>query len=89
MGKDYRAPAIAASVQPPTDWVLPTLLRDARGCIITGPDVMPDGNVPNGWSLLETSMSGIFARGDAPYRSVKRVDSAVRAGLSRSSWCMP
>jgi thioredoxin reductase (NADPH) len=60
--------------------------QDNSGFILTGPDLMVDGNRPKGWTLnrdpflLETSIPGIFAAGDVRHRSVKRVATAVGEG---------
>jgi thioredoxin reductase (NADPH) len=49
---------------------------------------MPDGSDPLWWPLrrapfpLETSVPGVFAVGDARYRSIKRVASAVGDGAT-------
>ncbi len=71
---------------PRTDWLGDTILRDDRGFILTGPDVMHGGQRPKGWSLdrdpflLETSVPGVFAVGDVRHGSVKRVASGVGEG---------
>ena len=58
------------------------------GYILTGRDVVRDGSHPSRWPLdrpphpLETSMPGVFAAGDARYRSIKRVASAVGDGAT-------
>jgi len=72
--------------QPRTDWLDGTLLRDERGFLLTGPDLVVDGQRPRGWPLdrdpwvLEASMPGVFVAGDARADSVKRVASAVGEG---------
>ena len=49
---------------------------------------MRDGSHPSRWPLdraplpLETSVPGVFAAGDARYRSIKRVASAVGDGAT-------
>ena len=59
---------------------------DARGFILTGPDLRVDGALPEGWPLerdplaLETSVPGVFAAGDVRSGSVKRVAGAVGDG---------
>ncbi len=71
---------------PKTDWLEGVVERDERGFILTGPDLIRDGKPPKGWNqdrspfLLETSVPGIFAAGDARYNSVKRVASGVGEG---------
>jgi thioredoxin reductase (NADPH) len=60
--------------------------RDARGFILSGPDLLRDGKRPQGWaierdpSLLESSVPGIFVVGDVRHGSVKRVASGVGEG---------
>ncbi|QNP68464.1 FAD-dependent oxidoreductase [Streptomyces roseirectus] len=71
---------------PLTDWLDAAVLRDARGFILAGPDLAPDGRPPAGWELerppyhLETSVPGVFVAGDARAESAKRVASAVGEG---------
>ncbi|MFD8381521.1 FAD-dependent oxidoreductase [Streptomyces sp. NPDC059679] len=71
---------------PLTDWLGDTVLRDARGFILTGPDLTADGRPPAGWELdrppyhLETNVPGVFVAGDARAESAKRVASAVGEG---------
>jgi thioredoxin reductase (NADPH) len=71
---------------PRTDWLDGVLLRDERGFVIAGPDLVVDGATPPGWILdrapfhLETSVPGVFAAGDVRAESAKRVASAVGEG---------
>ena len=67
---------------PRTDWLPPEIARDSRGFVLTGPDLGEDCGWPLERSplLLETSMPGVFAAGDARHGSVKRVASAVGEG---------
>ena len=71
---------------PRTDWLGDSIVRDERGFILTGPDLMRGGQRPKGWTpdrdpfLLETSIPGIFAVGDVRHGSVKRVASGVGEG---------
>jgi thioredoxin reductase (NADPH) len=74
---------------PHTDWLGDDVARDARGFILTGPDVLAaDGGR---WPLarapysLETSRPGVFAAGDVRLASMKRVASAVGEGSSAVS----
>ena len=59
---------------------------DAAGYILTGPDLLSDGQRPAGWPLdrdplaLETSVPGLFAAGDVRHGSTKRVAGAVGEG---------
>jgi thioredoxin reductase (NADPH) len=72
--------------EPRTDWLDGFVQRDARGFVLTGPDVMAEGKRPAGWTLdrdpflLETSVPGVFAVGDVRHGSVKRVASGVGEG---------
>ncbi|GGM98648.1 thioredoxin reductase (NADPH) [Actinoplanes campanulatus] len=72
--------------EPRTDWLGDTVLRDERGFIRTGPDLLVGGERPRGWDrdrdpfYLESSVPGIFAAGDVRASSVKRVASAVGEG---------
>jgi thioredoxin reductase (NADPH) len=74
---------VLIGAQPHTEWLGGTLQRDQKGFITTGRDLDRAGV---GWSLereplmLETSMPGVFAVGDARQGSVKRVASAVGEG---------
>jgi thioredoxin reductase (NADPH) len=71
---------------PRTDWLDGTLLRDDRGFVLAGPDLVVNGGLPPGWDLerppyhLETSLPGVFVAGDVRAESVKRVASAVGEG---------
>ncbi|PBC75465.1 thioredoxin reductase (NADPH) [Streptomyces sp. TLI_235] len=71
---------------PRTEWLEGAVLRDARGFILTGPDLAPEGRRPAGWELerppyhLETNVPGVFVAGDARAESAKRVASAVGEG---------
>jgi thioredoxin reductase (NADPH) len=71
---------------PQTGWLGDLVERDDRGFILTGPDLIRDGNRPKGWTLdrdpflLETNVPGIFAVGDVRHGSVKRVASGVGEG---------
>ena len=71
---------------PRTEWLDGVVERDERGFILTGPDLIPGGRRPKGWTLdrdpflLETNVPGIFAVGDVRHNSVKRVASGVGEG---------
>jgi thioredoxin reductase (NADPH) len=60
--------------------------RDDRGFVLAGPDLLVDGERPQGWNAprdpwhLETSVPGVFVAGDVRSDSVKRVASAVGEG---------
>ena len=88
--KTERVPASAMFIfigaQPRTDWLGSLVERDDRGFLLTGPDLIQDGERPKGWPLerdpflLETNVPGIFAVGDVRRGSVKRVASGVGEG---------
>jgi thioredoxin reductase (NADPH) len=71
---------------PRTEWLGALVERDERGFLLTGPDLLRDGQHPKGWALdrdpflLETNVPGIFAVGDVRHGSVKRVASGVGEG---------
>jgi thioredoxin reductase (NADPH) len=73
--------------EPRTGW-LPGTVQTEHGYILTGRDVVLDGAAEAGWPLdraplpLETSIPGVFAVGDARYRSLKRVAAAVGDGAT-------
>ncbi len=73
-------------VRPQSDCVADLVLRDPKGYVLTGLDVMRDGKPPPGWPLdrdpliMETSVPGIFAAGDVRYGTNHRVASAAGEG---------
>lgn len=72
--------------RPHTELVADLVARHPSGFILTGPDLMKNGERPPGWTLrrdpmyLETNVPGIFAAGDCRYGSVNRVATAVGQG---------
>ncbi len=72
--------------EPLTGWLDGVVVLDAKGFVVAGPDLSPDGQRPRGWPLdrmpyhLETSVPGVFVAGDARAESAKRVASAVGEG---------
>jgi len=71
---------------PNTAWLKGSLAMDNKGFIVTGHDLQENGADKPQWSyprsryLLETSLPGVFAVGDARAGNVKRVASAVGEG---------
>jgi thioredoxin reductase (NADPH) len=71
---------------PNTAWLEGCVLRDQKGFIKTGMDLLPEELQEANWRLprhpylLETSIPGVFAVGDARSGSIKRVASAVGEG---------
>ncbi|MDX6601407.1 MAG: thioredoxin reductase [Solirubrobacterales bacterium] len=90
-GKTERLPAAALFLciggQPCTGWAAETGVRvGPRGFILTGPDLIHDGERPAEWPLdrdplaLETSIPGLFAAGDVRHGAPRRVGGAVGDG---------
>jgi thioredoxin reductase (NADPH) len=73
---------VFVGASPRTDWLGDTLVRDGKGFIVTGPELV----AMDRWPLtrppyaLETSLPGVFAAGDVRLDSMKRVASAVGEG---------
>jgi len=71
---------------PRTEWLDGVLVRDERGFVRTGPDLIGEDRRPPGWALerdpyfMESSVPGVFVAGDVRAESVKRVASAVGEG---------
>jgi len=72
--------------RPRTDWLPPDVLRDAKGFVLTGRDLMAAEGYSKIWKetreplTLETSVPGIFAAGDLRAGAMNRVASAVGEG---------
>jgi len=72
--------------RPRTDWLPPEVLRDAKGFVITGRELMAAEAYPRVWKEtreplpLETSVPGVFAAGDVRAGAMNRVASAVGEG---------
>jgi thioredoxin reductase (NADPH) len=70
---------------PRTEWLGPDVVRDDRGFVVTGQDLLASAWAQR-WPLtrapyvLETSVPGVFAAGDVRLDSMKRVASAVGEG---------
>jgi thioredoxin reductase (NADPH) len=77
--------------KPHTDFLGDAIERNSAGFILTGPELLHDGNRPDGWTLkrdpylLETNVPGVFAVGDVRQGVVRRVASAVGQGSTAIS----
>jgi thioredoxin reductase (NADPH) len=79
---------VMTGASPRTEWLRGCLARDDKGFILTGRDLDSTGATDKSprWPLmrpaqmLETSLPGVFAVGDARAGNVKRVASAVGEG---------
>jgi thioredoxin reductase (NADPH) len=82
MARDWRN---ENSGRPMTAGVEGWLRRDEHGFLVTGPDLLRDGQQP-AWPLaraplfLESSQPGLFVAGDVRHGSIKRVASVVGEG---------
>jgi thioredoxin reductase (NADPH) len=76
---------VMTGASPKTEWLAGCLSLDPRGFVLTGTD-LDDVSPPQSWPLarrpymLETSLPGVFAVGDARAGNVKRVAAAVGEG---------
>jgi thioredoxin reductase (NADPH) len=72
--------------RPRTDWLPAGVLRDGKGFVLTGRELMVADAYPRLWKEpreplpLETSVPGIFAAGDVRAGAMNRVASAVGEG---------
>ena len=77
---------VMTGANPNTNWLSGCLALDENGFIRTGSDLTKEDLHSSGWPLsrdpylLETSLPGVFAVGDARSGNVKRVASAVGEG---------
>ena len=73
---------ILIGADPCTDWLPPSVQRDAWGYIATGGHCECDLDLESGRAplMFETTMPGVFAVGDVRQGSVKRVASAAGEG---------
>jgi thioredoxin reductase (NADPH) len=72
--------------KPHSDWLPPNVLRNAKGFVLTGRDLLTEEEFPRIWKEpfeplpLETSVAGLFAAGDVRAGAMNRVASAVGEG---------
>jgi thioredoxin reductase (NADPH) len=83
---DMAAVFIFIGAVPHTELLSGLVACNHAGFVLTGPDLIKDGQRPKNWALqrdpylLETSVPGIFAAGDVRQGAVRRVASAVGEG---------
>jgi len=72
--------------RPRSAWLPESVLRDSKGFVLTGRDLVVDPSFPKVWKeerepmALETSVPGVFAVGDVRAGAMNRVASAVGEG---------
>ena len=72
--------------RPRSDWLPPEVLRDSKGFVLTGRDLIAADGYARVWKeprdplVLETSVPGVFAAGDLRAGAMNRVASAVGEG---------
>jgi thioredoxin reductase (NADPH) len=88
--EEKKLPATALFIfigaEPHTGWLQGVVKGDEKGFVLSGPDLMHEGQPPKDWPLdrepffLETSIPGIFTAGDVRHGSIKRVASSAGEG---------
>jgi thioredoxin reductase (NADPH) len=77
---------VFVGTRPRSDWLPAEVLRDAKGFVLTGRDVMAADGYARVWKErreplpLETSVPGVFAAGDLRAGAMNRVAAAVGEG---------
>lgn len=72
--------------KPLSEWLPPAVLKDSKGFVLTGRDLVPHDAFAKTWKekrepwSLETSVPGVFAAGDIRAGAMNRVASAVGEG---------
>ena len=68
--------------KPRTDFLPPDVVRDEKGFVLTGPDMLKAAHWQERRSpgQLETSLPGVFASGDCRSGTTKRVAAAIGDG---------
>jgi thioredoxin reductase (NADPH) len=84
--EDTDAMFIFIGTRPRSDWLPSSVLRDAKGFVLTGRDLLTAEGYARVWKeprqplSLETSAPGVFAAGDIRGGAMNRVASAVGEG---------
>jgi thioredoxin reductase (NADPH) len=84
--EDADAIFIFIGTRPHSDWLPPSVLRNAKGFVLTGRDAEVAESFARNWKetrepmLLETTIPGVFAAGDVRAGAMNRVVSAVAEG---------
>ena len=74
---------IFVGASPRTEWLGPDVVRDDKGFVVTGQELLTRDKawqLPRAPFALESSVPGVFAAGDVRLDSMKRVASAVGEG---------
>jgi thioredoxin reductase (NADPH) len=84
--EDVDAVFVFIGTKPRSDWLPAGVLRDLKGFVLTGRDLLLDAAYARTWKerreplSLETSVPGVFAAGDIRAGAMNRVASAVGEG---------
>ncbi|MGE5813652.1 MAG: FAD-dependent oxidoreductase [Acidobacteriota bacterium] len=84
--EDVDALFVFIGTRPQSDWLPPEVLRDDKGFVLTGRDLVTADTFARVWKEsrdplpLETSVPGVFAAGDVRAGAMNRVASAVGEG---------
>src|SRR5262249_9669627 len=84
--EDVSAVFVYIGTRPHSEWLPASVLRDAKGFVLTGQDAAVAQDFRKIWKEsrepmpLETSVTGVFAAGDVRAGAINRVASAVGEG---------
>ncbi|HEU5257670.1 MAG TPA: FAD-dependent oxidoreductase [Vicinamibacterales bacterium] len=84
--EDADALFVFIGTRPRSDWLPPEVLRDSKGFVLTGRELMAAETFARVWKerreplMLESSVPGLFAAGDLRAGAMNRVASAVGEG---------